>query len=42
MEQRAQEARSNSLARLAEGMLTPSRETAELPLESCISVYPHL
>lgn len=42
IEQRAQEASSNGLARLAEGMFTPTGETAELPLERCMRVYPHL
>lgn len=42
IEQRAQEASSNGLARLAEGMFTPAGEIAELPLERCMRVYPHL
>lgn len=42
IEQRVQEASSNGLARLAEGMFTPTGATAELPLERCMRVYPHL
>ncbi|OOQ90391.1 putative methyltransferase (Ncl1) [Penicillium brasilianum] len=41
-EQREQESTSNGLARLAEGMFPPSGETADLPLERCMRVYPHL
>jgi multisite-specific tRNA:(cytosine-C5)-methyltransferase len=42
MEQREQEPNTNGLARLSEGMFPPSGETAELPLERCMRVYPHL
>ncbi|KAI2790895.1 Multisite-specific tRNA:(cytosine-C(5))-methyltransferase [Penicillium oxalicum] len=42
LEQRQQEETSNGLARLAEGMFPPSGETAELPLERCMRIYPHL
>ncbi|KAJ5774794.1 Methyltransferase (Ncl1) [Penicillium paradoxum] len=31
----------NGLARLAEGMFAPTGETADLPLERCMRVYPH-
>ncbi|KAJ5167176.1 Multisite-specific tRNA:(cytosine-C(5))-methyltransferase [Penicillium canariense] len=40
-EQREQES-GNGLARLAEGMFAPTGETADLPLERCMRVYPHL
>ncbi|KAJ5819518.1 Methyltransferase (Ncl1) [Penicillium riverlandense] len=30
------------LGRLAEGMFTPTGETADLPLDRCIRIYPHM
>lgn len=32
----------NGLARVAEGMFPPTGETADLPLDRCMRVYPHL
>lgn len=41
VEQQRDQEGINGLARVAEGMFAPTGETANLPLEQCMRVYPH-
>ena len=41
-QEREQNGTSDNLARLAEGMFPPTGDGADLPLERCMRVYPHL